>query len=113
MKANLDVIPMLITAQTGYVGIRVPNHPVAQNLIHKSGLPIAAPSANKFGHVSNNYTKKVLVTSLRVVGAMYLVSKLLKAINFAIEAILEERILDFSPSTSRPSRANGPCKQFC
>ena len=52
MKANLDVIPMLITAQTGFVGIRVPNHPVAQNLIHKSGLPIAAPSANKFGHVS-------------------------------------------------------------
>ena len=43
---------MLITAQTGFVGIRVPNHPVAQNLIHKSGLPIAAPSANKFGHVS-------------------------------------------------------------
>jgi L-threonylcarbamoyladenylate synthase len=43
---------MLITADTGYVGIRVPNHPVAIQLLKESGLPIAAPSANKFGHVS-------------------------------------------------------------
>jgi tRNA A37 threonylcarbamoyladenosine synthetase subunit TsaC/SUA5/YrdC len=52
VKANLDRIPMLITADTGYVGIRVPNHPVALELLKSSGLPIAAPSANKFGHVS-------------------------------------------------------------
>ncbi len=52
MKANLDRVPMLITADTGYVGIRVPNHPVAIGLLKESGLPIAAPSANKFGHVS-------------------------------------------------------------
>ena len=29
VKANLDVIPLLITAQTGFVGIRFPNHPIA------------------------------------------------------------------------------------
>jgi len=52
VKANLDRIPMLITADTGYVGIRVPNHPVALELLKSSGLPVAAPSANKFGHVS-------------------------------------------------------------
>lgn len=51
-KANLDVIPSLITAETGFVGIRIPNHPVAKALLEKSDLPIAAPSANKFGHVS-------------------------------------------------------------
>ena len=51
-KANLDVIPMLITANTGYIGIRVPNHPVAQELLKEAGVPVAAPSANKFGHVS-------------------------------------------------------------
>ena len=43
---------MLITADTGYIGIRVPNHQIAQKLLQVSGLPIAAPSANKFGHVS-------------------------------------------------------------
>jgi L-threonylcarbamoyladenylate synthase len=46
------VIPSLITAETGFVGIRIPNHPVAQALLKECGLPIAAPSANKFGHVS-------------------------------------------------------------
>lgn len=52
VKANIDVIPNLITAQTGFIGIRIPNHPVALALLEKSGLPVAAPSANKFGHVS-------------------------------------------------------------
>jgi L-threonylcarbamoyladenylate synthase len=41
-----------VTAGTGYVGIRMPNNEIALNLIKTSGLPIAAPSANKFGHVS-------------------------------------------------------------
>lgn len=43
---------MLITADTGYIGIRVPSHPIALQLLKTSNLPIAAPSANKFGHVS-------------------------------------------------------------
>ena len=52
VKANLDVIPSLVTAETGFVGIRLPKHEIARSLIEKSGLPLAAPSANKFGHVS-------------------------------------------------------------
>jgi tRNA threonylcarbamoyl adenosine modification protein (Sua5/YciO/YrdC/YwlC family) len=52
VKANLLLIPSLVTADTGFVGIRMPNHEVALDLIRTSGLPIAAPSANKFGHVS-------------------------------------------------------------
>jgi L-threonylcarbamoyladenylate synthase len=51
-EANLDKIPMLITADTGFIGIRVPAHPIALQLLEKAGVPIAAPSANKFGHVS-------------------------------------------------------------
>ena len=52
VKANLDLIPMMITAQTGFVGIRLPNSPIALDLLRSSGMPVAAPSANKFGHVS-------------------------------------------------------------
>lgn len=52
VKANLDLIPALITAQTGFVGIRVPNYDIAQQLLREANVPIAAPSANKFGHVS-------------------------------------------------------------
>ena len=52
VKANLKLIPSLVTAETGFVGLRMPNHPVALDLLRTSGVPIAAPSANKFGHVS-------------------------------------------------------------
>ena len=52
VKANLNVIPGLVTASTGFVGLRMPNNEIALELIRQSGLPLAAPSANKFGHVS-------------------------------------------------------------
>ena len=51
VKASVK-IPMLVTADTGFVGIRCPNHPLAVELLRASDLPIAAPSANRFGHVS-------------------------------------------------------------
>ena len=45
-----------ITGGQNTVGIRVPNHPVALSLLEAfynlGGLGIAAPSANRFGHVS-------------------------------------------------------------
>jgi L-threonylcarbamoyladenylate synthase len=34
------------------VGLRVPAHPLALALLDRSGVPIAAPSANRFGRVS-------------------------------------------------------------
>ena len=45
-------IPSIIMANTGFVACRSPSHPIARALIGASGVPIAAPSANKFGHVS-------------------------------------------------------------
>ena len=43
---------MMVTAQTGFVGVRAPRHPYARKLIEASNLPIGAPSANLFSHVS-------------------------------------------------------------
>jgi L-threonylcarbamoyladenylate synthase len=42
----------LITAGLSSVAIRMPAHPVALALIRATGSPIAAPSANRFMHVS-------------------------------------------------------------
>lgn len=54
-------IPSLVTAGTGYVGVRSPNHSIALKLLQAShGLPIAAPSANRFGHVSPTSSDHVL-----------------------------------------------------
>ena len=46
------VIPDIVTAGLATVGIRMPNHPVALALIREAGVPIAAPSANRFMHLS-------------------------------------------------------------
>ena len=45
-------IPDLVTSGLDSVGIRIPAHPVALRLIQQSGVPIAAPSANRFMHLS-------------------------------------------------------------
>ncbi len=42
----------LATAGLDTVAIRVPAHPVAQALLKATGMPLAAPSANRSGHVS-------------------------------------------------------------
>ncbi len=46
------LVPELVTAGLETVAIRMPRHPVAHALIHAVGSPIAAPSANRFMHVS-------------------------------------------------------------
>jgi L-threonylcarbamoyladenylate synthase len=45
-------IPDIVTAGLPTVGIRVPAHPVAIALIRAAGVPIAAPSANRFTELS-------------------------------------------------------------
>ena len=47
-----DDLPLVTTAGIQTVGIRIPNHPIALELIKKSGTGIAAPSANTSGRVS-------------------------------------------------------------
>ncbi len=46
------IVPDEITAGLPTVGIRIPAHPVALKLIRAAGVPIAAPSANRFTELS-------------------------------------------------------------
>ena len=52
LKANLEILPKVVTAQTGFVGIRSPKNLYARKLLKESKRPIGAPSANLFSHVS-------------------------------------------------------------
>ena len=47
-----DAIPDIVTAGLKTVGVRVPAHPMALELIRAAGVPIAAPSANRFTGLS-------------------------------------------------------------
>ena len=53
------LIPDIVTAGLKTVGIRMPGHPVALNLIERLGRPIAAPSANPFGYMSATTARDV------------------------------------------------------
>lgn len=53
-------VPDLVTADGETVAVRLPAHPVARALIAASGVPIAAPSANRFGRVSPTRAEHVL-----------------------------------------------------
>jgi len=46
------VIPDEVTAGLKTVGLRMPRHPVALELLRAAGVPIAAPSANRFTQLS-------------------------------------------------------------
>jgi L-threonylcarbamoyladenylate synthase len=54
------VVPDAVTAGRALVGIRMPAHPVALELIRLAGVPVAAPSANLFGHTSPTTAEHVL-----------------------------------------------------
>jgi L-threonylcarbamoyladenylate synthase len=47
-----SVIPDEVTSGLGTAGLRMPRHPVALELLREAGVPIAAPSANRFMRLS-------------------------------------------------------------
>lgn len=47
-----EVISDLVTSGLETVAVRIPNHPLALELLRKLDFPLAAPSANPFGYIS-------------------------------------------------------------
>lgn len=52
-------VPSLVTAGSETVAVRMPANALALSLIKASGLPIAAPSANRFGYTSPTTARHV------------------------------------------------------
>ncbi len=52
-------IPDIVTAGLPTVGLRMPDHAVALELIREAGVPIAAPSANRFMQLSPTTARHV------------------------------------------------------
>jgi len=55
-----EAVPDAVTAGRPLVGVRMPGHPVAREVIRRAGVPVAAPSANRFGHTSPTTAQHVL-----------------------------------------------------
>lgn len=50
----------LVSTGLDTVAVRVPQHPIAQELLREAGCPVAAPSANKAGRVSPTTAEHVV-----------------------------------------------------
>ncbi len=53
-------VPDLVSSGLSTVAVRIPRHPIAQKLLEVSGVPLAAPSANRFGRLSPTQAEHVL-----------------------------------------------------
>jgi L-threonylcarbamoyladenylate synthase len=53
-------VPDIVTAGLSTVGLRMPAHPLALELIRVAGVPIAAPSANRFTELSPTSAEHVV-----------------------------------------------------
>jgi len=60
----------LACAGLASVGLRIPSHPVALDLLKAAGRPVAAPSANRSGHVSPTLPEHVLADLDGVIDAV-------------------------------------------
>jgi L-threonylcarbamoyladenylate synthase len=58
--AKRPIVPEIVTAGAGTVGLRIPAHPVARALLEAAGVPIAAPSANRSNEISPTTADHVL-----------------------------------------------------
>jgi len=47
-----SIVPDIVTAGLPSVGLRMPAHPLALELLREAGIPLAAPSANRFTQLS-------------------------------------------------------------
>jgi len=55
-----ETVPDLATSGLPTVAVRMPRHRVAQSLIALAGVPLAAPSANRFGRISPTTAQAVI-----------------------------------------------------
>jgi L-threonylcarbamoyladenylate synthase len=55
-----QVVPSVVTAGGGTVGLRWPRHPFMQAVIQRCGFPLAAPSANRSNELSPTQARHVL-----------------------------------------------------
>ncbi|MDM4721678.1 L-threonylcarbamoyladenylate synthase [Micromonospora sp. WMMA1363] len=54
------VIPPIVTSGLATMAVRVPDHDAARALIAAAGVPVAAPSANRFGQLSPTRAEHVV-----------------------------------------------------
>jgi L-threonylcarbamoyladenylate synthase len=82
----------LVTSGLATVALRVPAHRVAQQLIAAANVPVAAPSANRFGHVSPTTAQHVLDELAEAVDVVIDGGACVTGVESTVVALREQRV---------------------
>jgi len=88
-----DVVPDIVTSGMDTVGIRMPSHPVALELIKKARCPIAAPSANEFGYITPTKAKNISKQLQKSVGLILDSGKTCIGIESTVISVIDKPII--------------------
>ncbi len=96
---RLREVPDRVTAGLDTVAVRIPSHPVARAVIEAAGLPLAAPSANRFMGLSPTRASDI---SMEIQGGLAMVLD-----GGPCDVGIESTVLDLSGSTPHLLRPGG------
>lgn len=110
-----NIVPDIVTAGNETVAVRMPNHPTALELIDLVGNPIAAPSANTFGHLSPTTAQHVVNQLGNKVDLILDGGTCTVGIESTIIAVLEDRTILLRPggtATEEIEKIIGPLEKM-
>jgi L-threonylcarbamoyladenylate synthase len=102
-------IPEAVTAGRALVGVRVPAHPAAQALLRLAGVPIAAPSANRFGHTSPTTADHVLADLGGRIDAVLDAGPTRVGIESTVVDVTRTPIVQYRPGAITPQQIEAAC----
>jgi len=102
-------VPDAVTAGRPLVGVRVPAHPTAQALLRATGLPIAAPSANRFGHTSPTTAEHVLADLGGRIDAVLDAGPTDVGIESTVVDVTRSPIVQYRPGAITPQQIEQAC----
>jgi L-threonylcarbamoyladenylate synthase len=102
-------VPEAVTAGRPLVGVRVPAHPAAQALLRAVGLPIAAPSANRFGHTSPTTAEHVFADLGGRIEAVLDAGPTNVGIESTVIDVTQSPIVQYRPGAITPQQIEETC----
>jgi L-threonylcarbamoyladenylate synthase len=102
-------VPDAVTAGRPLVGVRIPAHPAAQALLRATGLPIAAPSANRFGHTSPTNADHVLADLGGRIDAVLDAGPTQVGIESTVVDVTRTPIVQYRPGAVTPQQIENVC----
>src|ERR1700744_2282300 len=102
-------VPDAVTAGRPLVGVRIPAHPAAQTLLRATGLPIAAPSANRFGHTSPTTADHVLADLGGRIDAVLDAGPTQVGIESTVVDVTRTPIVQYRPGVVTPQQIEAVC----